>query len=102
MYEEPRKLLESLPGIKLSEMDDNRSNALCCGGGGGGMYVESEGARPSHRRVSQAEESGASVMATACPFCVLNFEDGVKTVGSSVKIRDVAEIIAGKIGNGGA
>ena len=102
VYEEPRKLLESLPGIKLSEMDDNRSTALCCGGGGGGMYVESEGARPSHRRVSQAEESGASVMATACPFCVLNFEDGVKTVGSSVKIRDVAEIIAGKIGNGGA
>ena len=102
VYEEPRKLLESVPGVKLSEMDDNRSNALCCGGGGGGMYVESEGARPSHRRVAQAEESGASVMATACPFCVLNFEDGVKTVGSKVKIRDVAEILAGLVGDGGA
>lgn len=101
VYEEPRKLLENIPGVKLSEMDDNRSNALCCGGGGGGMYVESEGERPSHRRVSQAEESGASVMATACPFCVLNFEDGVKTVGSSIKIRDVAEILAGLVGNGG-
>ena len=101
VYEEPRKLLENIPGVRLSEMDDNRSNALCCGGGGGGMYVESEGARPSHRRVSQAEESGASVMATACPFCVLNFEDGVKTVGSSIKIRDIAEIIAGLVGNGG-
>lgn len=102
VYEEPRKLLESIPGVKLNEMDDNRSNALCCGGGGGGMYVESEGERPSHRRVSQAEESGASVMATACPFCVVNFEDGVKTTGSSVKIRDVAEILAGAVGNGGA
>lgn len=101
VYEEPRKLLENIPGVKLNEMDDNRSNALCCGGGGGGMYVESEGERPSHRRVSQAEESGASVMATACPFCVLNFEDGVKTVGSSIKIRDVAEILAGLVGNGG-
>ena len=101
VYEEPRKLIESIPGVKLSEMDDNRSNALCCGGGGGGMYVESEGARPSHRRVSQADESGATVMATACPFCVLNFEDGVKTVGSNIKIRDVAEIIAGRVGNGG-
>ncbi len=101
VYEEPRKLLESIPGAKLSEMDDNRSSALCCGGGGGGMYVESEGIRPSHRRVSQAAESGATVMATACPFCVLNFEDGVKTVGADIKIRDVAEIIAGFVGNGG-
>ncbi len=101
VYEEPRKLLESVPGVKLSEMDDNRANALCCGGGGGGMYVETEGARPSHRRVSQAAESGASVMATACPFCVLNFEDGVKTVGAEIKIRDVAEIVASLVGNGG-
>ena len=102
VYEEPRKVLESIPGVKLSEMDDSRANALCCGGGGGGMFVETEGVRPSHRRVSQAQESGASVMATACPFCVLNFEDGVRTVGSSIKIRDVAEIIAGQIGDGGA
>ena len=101
VYEEPRKVLENIPGVKLKEMDDNRSNALCCGGGGGGMYVESEGERPSHRRVSQAEASGASVMATACPFCVLNFEDGVKTMGSSIKIMDVAEIVAGLVGNGG-
>jgi Fe-S oxidoreductase len=101
VYEEPRKILESIPGIKLNEMDDNRSDALCCGGGGGGMFVESEGERPSHRRVTQAEESGASVMATACPFCVLNFEDGVKTVGSNIKVRDVAEIVAGLVGNGG-
>jgi len=102
VYEEPRKILESAAGLKLNEMDDIKSDALCCGGGGGGMFVESEGERPSHRRVSQAEEAGASVMATACPFCVLNFEDGVKTVGSSVKIRDVAEIVADLVGNGGA
>jgi len=102
VYEEPRKILESVPGVRLNEMDDNRSDALCCGGGGGGMYVESAGERPSHRRVAQAEESGASVMATACPFCLLNFEDGVKTAGSNIKIRDVAEIVAGLIGNGGA
>jgi len=101
VYEEPRKLLESIPGVKLSEMDDNRSNALCCGGGGGGMFVESEGERPSHKRVSQAADAGASVMATACPFCVVNFEDGVKTVGVNIKVRDVAEIIAGFVSDGG-
>ena len=65
------------------------------------MLVEFEGVRPSHRRVSQAEEAGASVMATACPFCVLNFEDGIKTVGSSLIVKDVAEIVAGFVGKGG-
>ena len=102
VYEEPRKLLESIPGVKLNEMGDKRNNALCCGGGGGGLYIESEGSRPSHRRVTQAVESGGAVMATACPFCILNFEDGAKTVGSSIKVRDVAEILAGLVGNGGA
>ena len=101
VYEEPRKLLESIPGVKLTEMDDVKSNALCCGGGGGGMYFESEGERPSHRRVAQADESGASIMATACPFCVLNFEDGIKTVGSSLIVKDVAEIVADFVGKGG-
>jgi Fe-S oxidoreductase len=101
VYEEPRKILESVPGLKLNEMDDTKGDALCCGGGGGGMYVESEGERPSHRRVSQAEEAGASVMATACPFCVLNFEDGAKTVGSGVKISDVAEILVACVRKGG-
>ena len=65
------------------------------------MYFESEGERPSHRRVAQADESGASIMATACPFCVLNFKDGIKTVGSSLIVKDVAEIVAGFVGKGG-
>jgi Fe-S oxidoreductase len=102
VYEEPRKILESIPGVKLAEMEDNRSNALCCGGGGGGMYVEPMGERPSHRRVAQANDTGAVVMATACPFCVLNFEDGVKTVGSGIKILDVAEILAACVRKGGS
>lgn len=101
VYEEPRKLLESIPGLRLKEMGDNRSSALCCGGGGGGMHVESKGERPSHRRVSQAEETGASIMATTCPYCVLVFEDGAKTVGSNIKVKDVAEILAGLVGSGG-
>lgn len=104
VYEEPRKLLEGIPGVKLNEMTDNRSNALCCGGGGGGMWVEFKGneERPSQRRVSQAVETGASVVATACPYCVLNLEDGAKTVGTSIKVKDVAEILADLVGNGGA
>jgi Fe-S oxidoreductase len=102
VYEEPRKILESVPGLKLNEMDDNRADALCCGGGGGGMYVEFDGERPSRRRVSQAEQTGASVMITACPYCVLNFEDATKTEGiAGLKVQDVAEVLAGSLEGGG-
>jgi Fe-S oxidoreductase len=99
IYEEPRKVLESVPGVKLVEMKENKGNATCCGGGGGLMWTEFDGERPSRRRVAQASESGASVMATSCPYCVLNFEDAIKTEGiTSVKVADVAEVLHGALG----
>jgi len=105
IYEEPRKLLENIPGIKVAEIDDNKANALCCGGGGGRMWVEGEGDRPSLRRVKQATETGASQMVTSCPYCIQNFEDSVKTAGVSLGVMDVSEVIAralGAISQGGA
>lgn len=92
IYEEPRKILESIPGIALTEMRDNRENALCCGGGGGQMWNENMTARPSHDRVTQAFES-ASVLATSCPYCIQNFEDAAKTKGLDLKITDVSELL---------
>lgn len=94
IYEEPRKLLEGIPGLKLSEMDENKGNALCCGGGGGGMWVDHEGERPSMRRVKQAADTGASQMVTSCPYCIQNFEDSAKTAGFSMGVMDVSEAIA--------
>lgn len=102
IYEEPRKLLEGIPGVKLSEMDDTRANALCCGGGGGGMWVDHEGERPSMHRVKQAADTGASQMVTSCPYCIQNFEDSAKTAGVSMGVMDVSEVIARALGlNGG-
>jgi Fe-S oxidoreductase len=101
IYEEPRKVLESIKGVNLVEMKDNRGNTLCCGGGGGLMWTEFEGDRPSRKRVTQASDSGASIMATSCPYCVLNFEDAAKTEGvGSLKVKDVAEILRGSLGGG--
>jgi Fe-S oxidoreductase len=98
IYEEPRKILESLPGAKMTEMAENKGNALCCGGGGGQMWMESIGERPSHQRVLQAVESGASVLATSCPYCVQNLEDAAKTKGlAALQVMDVAEIVANRI-----
>jgi len=98
IYEEPRKLLDSIPGVKIAEIDDNKANALCCGGGGGRMWVESEGERPSMRRVKQAAETGASQMVTSCPYCIQNFEDSARTAGISLGIMDVSEVIAHALG----
>ncbi len=94
VYEAPRKLLESIPGVKLSEMSETKTNALCCGGGGGGMWVDSEGERPSLRRVKQAVDTGASEIVTACPYCVQNFEDSAKTGNVGVGVMDVSEVLA--------
>jgi Fe-S oxidoreductase len=94
VYEEPRKLLESIRGVKLTEMEDNKENALCCGGGGGMTWTEYEGERPSLRRVADAANTGASTMVTSCPRCIQHFEDGVKTKDLNLDVMDVSEILA--------
>jgi Fe-S oxidoreductase len=98
LYEQPRKLIEGIPGVKLREIEDTKANALCCGGGGGRMWVEADGERPSLRRVKQAAETGASQMVTSCPYCIQNFEDSAKTAGVRMSVVDVSEVIARALG----
>lgn len=93
-YEAPRKILAAIPDLDLAEMQDARENAVCCGGGGGRMWLETEkGERLSDLRVEQAEATGADVLVTACPNCVQNFEDSLKTAGTNnMRVVDVAEL----------
>lgn len=101
IYEEPRKVLESIPGVTLAEMEESKDNSLCCGGGGGLMWSEAVGERPSHARVLQAARTGASTLATSCPYCILNFEDAAKTSGlSGLGVFDICELILGQPGGG--
>jgi len=96
IYDEPRQILESIPGLKLVEMPDIREYALCCGGGGGRIWMETKkGERFSDLRIEQALEVGASILAVACPYCMLNFEDSVLTSdkGEFIEIKDIAEIV---------
>ncbi len=92
VFETPRRLLESVPGLELVEFKDNRQNALCCGGGGGGMWRKESGARLSDKRHAQARETGAGLLATSCPYCVQNFEDGTKRFGGPAVV-DVVELL---------
>jgi Fe-S oxidoreductase len=99
IYEEPRKVLESIPGVRLEEMERNRADSLCCGGGGGRIFLETPpGERFSDIRIAQAERTGAQVLCSACPYCVLNLEDSSKTVArSGLAVRDVAEFVAERL-----
>jgi Fe-S oxidoreductase len=96
IYEQPREILKRIPGLELVEMVDSREASLCCGGGAGRIWMETEKAeRLSDIRLEQAVQAGASVLATFCPYCILNFEDSLVTSGQNtdIEIKDVTEII---------
>jgi len=96
IYDEPRKVLESIPGLALVEMRDTRENSLCCGGGGGRIWMETKKEeRFSDLRLSQALEAGANILAVSCPYCMLNFEDSLRTSGyeGTIEIKDIAELV---------
>jgi Fe-S oxidoreductase len=97
VYDEPREVLRSIPGVELVEMSDYGPDSLCCGGGGGRIWMETKkGERLSDLRLEQALATGASVLAAACPYCLLNFEDSVLTMGkgSDIQVKDISELIA--------
>jgi len=90
----PRHLLSLLLDNELMEMTRSRESTLCCGGGGGRMWLETEaGYRFSDLRVSEAVETGAEAMVTACPYCLSTLEDSLKSSPTNeLRILDIAEI----------
>jgi Fe-S oxidoreductase len=99
-YEIPRKILKSVPGVKLVEMTQVKEEAFCCGGGGGNFFTSMLGSgvsSPSRIRIRQAFETGAEVLAVACPLCAKMLEDAVKDEGleEKLKVKDIAEIVSG-------
>jgi len=100
IYQPPRGIVESIPDIKMVEMERNKENSFCCGGGGGHMWLEEhEGRRINELRTEQALETGAQKVVTACPFCLQMFDDGIKTkeAEEKLKVMDIAELLAAQI-----
>jgi Fe-S oxidoreductase len=97
IYDEPREVLQKIPGLELKELPDSREDSLCCGGGGGRIWMETpKGERFCDIRVEQAMDVQAEVLATACPYCISNFEDSKLTLNAEekIEIKDITEIIA--------
>ncbi len=97
VFDEPRQVLEAIPGVTFVDLDRSREKSLCCEGGGGRMWVEAadQGPRSAEIRVRDAVEMGAEILATACPFCLLTLEDAAKTTGNEERLRvmDISEIL---------
>jgi len=88
IYNEPRFVLESIPGLELIEMEHNRENSMCCGGGGGNIWNDIKpNARISYQRIEEALKTGAEFLVTACPFCYTELGDAVKTMRLTEKLQ---------------
>ena len=102
-YDEPRETLVQIGGKKPLEMSETRNKAKCCGAGGGHFWMDMKvGERVNVQRVDQAAETGASTVATGCPFCLQMMEDGVKITEreESLEVRDIAELVAERLSAG--
>ncbi|HEX9660176.1 MAG TPA: (Fe-S)-binding protein, partial [Rhodothermales bacterium] len=101
-YDAPRRVLAAIPGLATVEMKRSKNRSFCCGGGLLSLYHEGEAeSRMGEKRLAMAAEAGAQVVVTACPFCMINLEDAVKTTGreGEMEIIDLAELVSRSIGS---
>lgn len=94
VYEEPRKVLSSIEGLKLVEMPRNRENARCCGSGGGVQAAFKDLAhKMADTRILEATETGANIVTSPCPFCTYALKEAAERTGTGIQVKDFAEFI---------
>lgn len=97
VYDDPRRVLDAIPGLHRVEMQRSRDRSFCCGGGGLMLFYEpKEEQRMGVMRLKMAVEAGANVLVTACPFCLANIEDAIKVSGmeGAVEVQDLVEVVS--------
>jgi len=103
IYEGPRRIIRSLPGVELVEMAHYGPNSLCCGGGGGRMWEELESEQKmAEIRIREAADTDANIVVTACPYCLIMLEDACKTADLEDRLRvmDLNELLVEALGLG--
>lgn len=96
IYDIPRQILQSIPGVQVLEMERNKQDAMCCGAGGGMMWLEeSQGKRVNIERTEQALRLNPTTIGSNCPYCLTMMNDGIKSkeAEGQVKALDIAEIV---------
>jgi Fe-S oxidoreductase len=95
IYDEPRDVLDRIPGVSQTEMPRHRERGFCCGAGGSRMWLEEHlGKRVNVERTEEAISTGAGTMGVACPYCLIMLDDGAKAKGEAIKVLDVAQVVA--------
>ena len=101
VYDAPREIAESIPGVRLVEAERRRERGFCCGAGGGHVWMEeSRGSRINHARAEQLLDTGADTVAVSCPFCLQMLDEGVaaKSPEGGGRVRDLLEILDESLG----
>jgi Fe-S oxidoreductase len=96
VYDEPRNILNSVPGLEFHEMAESRWDSLCCGGGGGRVWMETQkGERFCDLRIDQAIDLDVEQLVTACPYCISMLEDSRLTmdVAEKIEVKDITEVV---------
>jgi len=95
IYDPPRSVIESVPGVNLLEMERCRERSFCCGAGGARMWLdESQGTRINSERADEALSTGADIVSSGCPYCLIMLDDAVKEHGrDDVEVLDVAQLL---------
>ena len=99
VYESPRELLEKIPGLKLIEMERIKEYSYCCGAGAGVKSAFPEFAlNTAKTRIDEAEDTGAQILTSSCPFCSTNLQDAINQTGSTLRYYDINELLLMAIG----
>ena len=93
VYDPPRDVLHSIPGLELVEMERSREYSWCCGAGAGVKEAYPDFALwTANERIKEAKATGATALVTSCPWCERNFTDAIKEYGEKIEVYDIAEI----------
>jgi Fe-S oxidoreductase len=94
IYDAPREVIKSIPGLELVEMEHSREDSQCCGGGGGYFTAFPENSvEIAEKRIREAEETGADAIVTTCPLCRTNLDLAIKRLDSKLKLYDLSELV---------
>ncbi len=99
VYRDPRRALNSIPGVETVEMPRHGERALCCGAGGARMWMEERiGKRINQERVEEAASTGADTVAVSCPYCLVMLDDGARARDDVGRVEDLAQVLERSIG----